>query len=199
MTYAAPIEIAQAALARVGGQMITSLEDGSMPATVFKTNYAGMVSKRLSMHRWSFASMPIALIYQGARENGQFKHAYMVPPQTIRVHWVGLDRQRLVNWHMDDGKILTECEGKWQALISRVVPESAWAPDFADAMVKDVEALFQASLARQPEAARLLSRDADALFQMALVADKRQTPGSQAIRPGALVAAHFGFANRAGS
>lgn len=198
MTYAAPIEIAQAALARVGGQMITSLEDGSMPATVFNTNYAGIVAKRLSMHRWSFASMPVALVYQGERAVGQYRHAYVAPPETIRVHWVGSNIRRLIDWHMDDGKILTPFRGDWQALISRRVPESEWAPDFADAMVKEVEALFQASLVRQPEAARLLSRDAEELFRMAMVSDRRQVPGARAIRPGPLVMAQVGLNPRAG-
>ena len=192
MSYAAPIEICQAAITRIGGQIVTSLSDGSPPAVIFNANYENMVKARLSMHTWSFASMPIALTYQGEREVGRLRHAYVIPPQALRVHWVGKQKQRLNEWAIDDGKILVEFEDDYEALISTRTSESDWNSDFQEALIIQIEALFLSGLMRQPEAARLRYKDADMAFRLAMVADKRQRTGAVALRDGTLIAAWTG-------
>lgn len=197
MSYAAPIELVQAALARVGGQLITSLEDNSMPAVVAKANYEIMARKRLSMHTWSFASYPVLLVYQGEQAVGQMRHAYRKPPEALRIHWVGVGEQRLDNWKLTQGKIVARMPGDYEALISHRAPEGDWADDFTEAFVTELEALFIQSLQRNIQEARVRFRDADALFARALASDKRQSPGPQVIRTGALASAWLGERGRA--
>jgi hypothetical protein len=197
MSYAAPIEIVQAALARVGGQLITSLEDNSMPAVVAKANYEIMARNRLSMHTWSFASYPVALVYQGEQTVGQMRHAYRKPPEALRVHWVGIGGQRLDDWKLTQGKIVARMPGEYEALISHRAPEGDWADDFTEAFVVQMESLFIGSLQRNVQEARIRMKDADVLFAKALASDKRQSPGPQVIRTGALASAWLGERGRA--
>lgn len=197
MSYAAPIEIVQAALARVGGQQITSLEDNSMPATVAKANYELMARKRLSRHTWSFASYPVALVYQGEQIVGQMRHAYRIPPEALRVHWVGVGSQRLDEWKLTQGKIVARVAGDYEALISHRAPESDWADDFTEAFVVEMESLFIGSLQRNVQEARVRLKDAEKLFSDAMAADKRQAPGPQVIRTGRLASAWLGERGRA--
>jgi hypothetical protein len=196
MSYAAPIEIVQAALARVGGQQITSLEDNSMPATVAKANYELMARKRLSKHTWSFASYPVLLVYQGEQTVGQMRHAYRVPPEALRVHWVGVGEQRLDDWKLTQGKIVTRIPGDYEALISHRAPESDWPDDFTEAFAVEMEALFIGSLQRNVQEARVRLKDANILFADAMAADKRQAPGPQVIRTGRLASAWLGERGR---
>jgi hypothetical protein len=192
MSYAAPIELVQAALTRVGGQMITSLEDGSMPATIAKANYEGLAKRRLSMHTWSFASYPVKLVFQGERDTGMYRFAYMIPPEALRVHSVNVLAQRVRQYKLDNGKVLFPSAYDYEAMISHRAPESTWPADFAEAFIVELEALFLSSLVRNPQDARLRQRDAEVLFRTALAADKRQAPGPPAMTDGTLARAWRG-------
>lgn len=192
MSYAAPIEIVQAALALLGGEVITSLEDGSVPSTIIKTNYESIVSRRLAAHTYTFASYPVILVYQGERDAGALRHAYMLPNESIKVHWVGKQDARLAEWAINNGKILTRIKDDYEALISYRALESDWSPEFTDAMIQEVYALFVGSIRRDYEAARLIRRDAELLFRSALASDKRQHSSPPAMSAGKLVEAYSG-------
>lgn len=193
MPYAAPIELVQAAATRVGELSVTSLEDGSMPSRVAKANYEGMARRRLAMHAWSWAKLPVALVQQGERSVGRYRWAHLIPPQAIRVHWVGRGLHRIDDWSIDDGKILTAAPGPWEALITRRAPESDWSADFAEAFITDLEALFIMSLVRNPQDARMRQRDAEVAFRTAIAADRRQSPGPKIETGGRLVEAWIGL------
>ncbi len=191
MTYAAPIELIQAALTRIGGQIITSLSDGSMPATIANANYEGMSRKYLSMHTWSFASYPVLLVPQGERDVGTLRFAYMVPPEALRVHSINVGLSRVTNYKINAGKILFYEAAEYEAMISHRAPESTWPADFCEAFITALEGLYLASLVRNPQEARIRQRDAEVMFRTALAADKRQSTGPRVQVAGPLVNAWY--------
>lgn len=193
MTYAAPIELVQAALSRIGSVSLTSLEDDSMEARVARMNYEGMARKRLSMGPWSFSSLPVLLVRVGERNVGRMRFAYQVPPESIHVLWVGINDTRAGRWAIDNGNILLDVDAPWEAKIAVRAPESDWSPQFSEAFITDLEALFIGALQRQPQESQMRGRAADMMFRTALAADERQQTGVAAMRPGALAKAWRGY------
>lgn len=165
-----------------------------MPARVARANYESMARKRLSMHKWNFATYPVALVYQGQRDVGRLQHAYIVPPDALRVHWVGLGPVRLDVWHLDTNRILAPINEALEALITFRAPESKWPADFAEAFITDLEALFIKALVRNPQDARMRERDAEVQFRTAMAADRRQGVSDHARPAGALARAWVGAA-----
>jgi hypothetical protein len=196
MTYAAPIELVQAALSRIGSVALTSLEDDSMEARVANLNYEGIARKRLSMGPWSFASLPVTLVRVGERNVGRMRFAYQIPPESIHVLWVGMGDTRAERWSIDNGNILLDQDLAWEAKIATRAPESDWSPSFAEAFIVELEALCIGSLQRQPQESQMRAREAERMFRAALTADERQQTGVSHLRPGALAQAWRGYRTR---
>lgn len=196
MTYAAPVELIQAALSRIGSVSLTSLEDDSMEARVANLNYEGLARKRLSMGPWTFASRPVFLVRAGERNVGRLRFAYQIPPESIHVLWVGLGETRAQRWSIDQGHVLLDSDQPWEARIAVRAPESDWSAAFSEAFIVELEALFMAALQRMPQEAQMRAREADRLFRIALAGDDRQQTGVQHLRPGPLAQAWRGFASR---
>lgn len=190
MIIASPIEILQAAALRMNENPIpTSIEEGSNMSRVFRGNYETIVRKRLSAHSWSFASYPVKLVYQGEAEVGSFRHAFLMPPEALTLHWVGKERSRSTQWKLHKGKVLLPYQDEYEAIISHRAPESDWSAPFVDAMIEEIKVLFIETFQKNPETARILRKDVEALFRSAMALDKRQSPGPKATRDGSLIEA----------
>lgn len=181
--YAAPIEVVQAALHRVGEETIASLEDGSAAALIATSNYEGIVRAALTRHAWSFATSTVGLTLQETVELGPWTKAYTFEnPNLINLRYVldGARRLRAGEYEYQGGRVLARVALTTpQAVITTRANEADWPDDFAEAIVVRMQALFLEGLLDRWQDARLKQRDAEGLMVGAMLRDKRQSPGLQ--------------------
>lgn len=180
-TYAAPIEVIQAALHRVGEAAISSLDDGSAQAAIANSNYEGVVRRALTRHAWSFATHTVGLTLEETVELGPWTKRYgydTVGVINLRYVMDAGRRLRQGEYTVQDGKILTQVALTTpQAVVTRRAQEGDWPDDFAEAVVVRMQAIFLEGLLDRWQDARLKHRDADGEMLQALLRDKRQAPG----------------------
>ena len=183
--YAAPIELIQAALHRIGEEEIASLDDDSSAARIAASNYEGIVQAMFARHAWTFARKTVDLIYQEELHTDSttraWRYAWQIPVETTtlsQVLWKG-HRLRSGEYDIQEGRVLTcnrfSPEGL-QALVTFRPDEGEWPGDVCEAIVVRLQALYLESLCDKPQDARLLKRDAEALLRDAITRDRRQTP-----------------------
>lgn len=179
MPYAAPIEVVQAALHRIGEESIASLDEASSAAQIAASNYEGIVDALFARHAWTFAKQTLDLTYQGAVDLGRWTHAFVIPSSVRNIRWVMREgvRLRAGEYAIEAGRILTESDDALQVVATVRANEGDWPGDVAEAVVTRLQALFLESLCDKPQDARLLKRDAEAMIRLAIVRDKRQEPG----------------------
>ncbi|GAA0768895.1 hypothetical protein [Brevundimonas olei] len=180
-TYAAPIEVVQAALHRIGEDEITGLDEDSSAARVAASNYEGIVRAVFARHAWTFAKRTLNLTYQGEIELGQWRHAYVWPAEVVNIRFISECGRRLRSgdYSIEGDRILTRHKEDLQVVATVRPIEGAWPADLAEAVVVRLQALFLEALCDKPQDARLLKRDADQLLREAIVRDSRQEPGQQ--------------------
>lgn len=181
--YAAPIEVVQAALHRLGEETITDLTDGSAAALIATSNYEGIVRAALTKHAWSFATSISDLTLQETIELGPWTKAYTFEDSgVINLRYV-MDagrRLRAGEYEMQGGRVLTRVALTTpQAVVTSRAGEGDWPDDFAEAIVVRMQALFLEGLLDRWQDARLKQRDSDATMLSAMLRDKRQSPGIQ--------------------
>lgn len=182
MPYAAPIEVVQAALHRVGEESIASMDEASSAAQIAASNYEGIVESVFARHAWTFAKATLDLTYQGAVTLGPWTHAYVWPSEAMNIRYVQRSgvRMRSGEYAIERGRILTRTDEELQIVATVRAVEGDWPADVAEAIVTRLHALFLESLCDKPQDARLLKRDAEGMLRNAILRDKRQEPGVQA-------------------
>lgn len=182
-SYAAPIEVVQAALHRCGEESITSLGDGTPAALVAQSNYEGIVRAAMTRHAWLFATETANLTLQGAVVEGDYVWAWIVPTEIININWVQVDGRRLRarEYTLQGRTVLTmdQYAGRSLQVVGTIrAPEGIWPDDFAEGIVTRLQALFLESLADKWQDGRLKEKDAETKLQAAIVRDKRQQPAT---------------------
>lgn len=185
--FAAPIEVIQAALHRIGEEEITSLDEDSSAARVANSNYEGIIRAMFARHAWTFAKQTLPLTYQGEVELGPWLHAFVYPNTVMNIRTVmysGVDegqyagsRLRSGDYAIESGRILTMSDQPLQIVATTRAVESDWPGDFSEAAVVRLQALYLEALCDKPQDGRLLKRDAEQLLRDAIIRDKRQEPG----------------------
>lgn len=186
--FAAPIEVTQAALHRIGEEELQSLDDNASAARVHLSNYEGIVRAYFARHAWTFATKTLPLTRQGTVALGAWDAAYLWPSEIMNIRWVqyaesasnpglGGRRLRTDEYVIEDGRILTRGEYALQVVATVRAPESAWPGDFAEAVVTRLQGLYLEALCDKPQDGRIAKRDAELMIRDAIVRDKRQNPG----------------------
>lgn len=184
--YAAPIEVTQAALHRIGEEELASLDATDSAARVHHSNYEGIVQAFFARHAWTFATRTLNLTRKGSVNMGGWDAAYVWPPEVMNIRWVqiapgpdgtGGARLGAGEYTIEDGQLLTNGDRKLQIVATVRAHESTWPGDFAEAVVTRLQGLFLEALCDKPQDARIAKRDAEMMVRDAIVRDKRQNPG----------------------
>jgi len=177
--YAAPIEVIQAALHRIGEEEISGLDEDSSAARIANSNYEGIVRTVFSRHAWTFAKRTLDLTYQSEVELGPWLHSYVWPPEVINVRYVMQDgvKLRSGDYGIEGARLLTRCKADLQIAATVRADEADWPPDVSEAVVVRMQALYLEALCDKPQDARMLKKDAEAQLRDAITRDKRQEPG----------------------
>lgn len=169
--YAAPAEVANAALAEVGHTQIASLTDGSPAAVTFNTLYEPLVARELTQHAWSWATKTERLVLQGATGNSP-AYAYYLPSGILTPRWLMVGNRRAAGYELRGNKLLVDIQQDYDLTHTWRAPESDWAADFSEGMRKRLIAVFLRALPVDYPRAREMDQEADYLFQRARIRDR---------------------------
>lgn len=179
--FAAPIEVIQAALHRIGEEELVSLDEDASAARVANSNYEGIVRAMFARHAWTFAKQTLDLTYSGEVDLGQWSHAFVWPAAVMNirsVHFAEGGRQlRAGEYAIESGRILTRSDTPLKVVAIVRAIEADWPGDFAEAVVVRLQGLFLEALCDKPQDARIAKKDAEVLIRDAILRDKRQEPG----------------------
>lgn len=187
--FAAPIEVTQAALHRIGEEELASLDGDDSAARVHLSNYEGIVRAYFARHAWTFATRTLNLTRQGSVTLGSWDAAYVWPPEVLNIRYVqygpGQNGQcsmrgqqlRSGEYTIEDGRLLTRGDYALQIVATVRAPEAAWPGDFSEAVVTRLQGLYLEALCDKPQDGRIAKRDAEMMIRDAIVRDKRQNPG----------------------
>jgi hypothetical protein len=186
--FAAPIEVIQAALHRIGEEELVSLDEDASAARVANSNYEGIVRAMFARHAWTFAKQTLPLTYQGEVELGAFRHAFVWPSTVMNIRTVmysGADDGRYAgrilrsgDYAIESGRILTHLDEPLQIVATVRALESDWPGDFSEVVVTRLQGLFLEALCDKPQDARIKIKDADMMLRLAILRDKRQEPAT---------------------
>lgn len=174
--YTAPVEVVNAALARMGVRPVQGLDETSKPAIVANDMYEGIVASLFARHYWLFALKEDKLQYQGTT-TGEYSAVYSLPADLVSLVNV-TSSGKLIDYRILSGKVVCNhgSETELRALYVYRALEGSWPPDFADAVVVRLQAEFQRALREDEPVAQSLERMAEMKFIRAMVRDKRQAP-----------------------
>lgn len=179
--FAAPIEVIQAALHRIGEEELVSLDEDASAARVANSNYEGIVRAFFARHAWTFAKQTLPLTYQGPVDLGAWRHAYVWPVSVMNIrtvlHAEGGRSLRAGDYAIESGRLLTRRDGALKIVATVRALEADWPGDFAEAVVVRLQGLFLEALCDKPQDARIARKDAELLIRDAILRDKRQEPG----------------------
>lgn len=182
--YAAPIEVIQAALHRVGEEELASLDEDASAARVANSNYEGIVRALFARHAWTFAKQTLDLTYDEEVALGQWSHAFVWPSEVMNIRSVvyaeGGRRLRAGEYAIESGRVLTRSDTPLQIIATVRALEADWPGDFSEAVVVRLHGLFLEALCDKPQDARIKIKDAEMLVRDAILRDKRQEPGVSA-------------------
>ena len=180
--FAAPIEVIQAALHRIGEEELVSLDEDASAARVANSNYEGIVRALFARHAWTFAKQTLPLTYQAEVELGQWSHAFVWPVEVMNIRSVHYAesgaRLRAGEYAIESGRLLTRSDTPLQVVATVRALESDWPGDFSEAVVVRLQGLFLEALCDKPQDGRIAKKDAEMLIRDAIVRDKRQEPGA---------------------
>lgn len=169
--YAAPVEVANAALAEVGHTQIGSLLDGSPAAITFQATYEKIVAKELTKHAWSFATRTDRLTYQGATGNSP-RYAYYLPVGILTPRYLRVGSARATGYELRANKLLVDFQRDYDLTHTFRAGEDQWAADFAEGIRKRMMAVFYRALPVDMAAAREMNAEAELELQRARIRDR---------------------------
>ena len=191
--YAAPVEVVNAALSRMGIRPIQGLDETSKPAIVANDIYEGVIRDLLTRHSWSFARKEATLVYQGTT-TGEYSQVFVLPAEMLSLINIKIG-ETLIDYRVLEDKVLTNtADTSLRANYHYRAPEGKWADDFAEAVVRTLQAHFYRALREDEPAAERTEQAAEYKFMRAMVRDKRQSPPpkEQRINGGRLTSAWRG-------
>lgn len=179
--FAAPIEVIQAALHRIGEEELVSLDEDASAARVANSNYEGIVRALFARHAWTFAKRTLDLTYDEEVELGQWSHAFVWPSEVMNIrsiHCADGGRQlRAGEYAIEGDRVLARADTPLQVVATTRALEADWPGDFSEAVVVRLQGLFLEALCDKPQDARIAKKDAEMLIRDAILRDKRQEPG----------------------
>lgn len=188
------IDIANAALTLIGANQIATFDDGSTEGSAIGQLYENCVGAALltpggAPMRWSWATRQEALGRLTDTPVGRFAVAWQQPEKCLKIHAVTV-MDRPVTFAVYADKIYTDEVGETPICDhSFRVDESAWPPDFADAVTRDLAARLAMALNENADLASELRRGLN--WGGVRTADSQQRT-SQRLRFGRLVSARYG-------
>lgn len=121
--------ICNSAIAKVGGALITSLDEASVRARLFKEQYPKIRDELLYGHPWRFAMKTVNLALVAGPSPSFYEHKYALPLDCLRV--IDTD-DNYSQWAVEDGFFLSNSGTALVRYVSRVTDASKFSPGFSE-------------------------------------------------------------------
>lgn len=137
---ASEVSISNRAIARVGGNLITSLDDASVEASVCKANFADIRDTVLEEHQWSFA-IKRYLLPSSPKDNSpsQYSNYFLVPSDVLNVIRAGGEpddrNSNATNWRREGEFIVADETQLYVKAIVRITDPLKFSPMFSQALM----------------------------------------------------------------
>lgn len=190
MSDAIKLSIINQALTRTGNTRIGQLGEGTTEDIVALTNYDALVEDELSGHPWFFASKSAELSLLAAESTKPLQYRWQLPSDHIsvrRVDWSG-SSVPIDDYDIEDDFLrLSFNTGTVTLLYTWRAGEGKWPPNFQQAIVKRMMAVFRSGLNEEVSEAENEDRAADRKVKFARSARSRQDASREVSKGGPLV------------
>ena len=176
-TYAAPIDVANAAMLLLGAKPLVSLTDASPPARIVNTHYEPVVKAALTRHAWTWGKKTALLAKSG--QTPEQKFLYALPSDLLNLRYVTYNDRKITIEESVDGELVVPYDTEIYAHYTWRVPEARWPADFAEAIVTTLNAKLMRGLLNDFIEARNQEEQGERLLRRAMVRDKRQIKGRE--------------------
>lgn len=142
------IQICNLALYPLGGNPISSLDEGSKEANLCKDLYPTMVLSVLSIHKWNFAKVEVSLAESStyAMLDDRFEFAYQLPSDYVRM---SRPEDRDINYERR-GQVLVTNESPFDIEYIASITDTILFPElFAEAVAARLSVPMAMPLARK--------------------------------------------------
>ncbi len=158
------IDIVNNALARIGGGVITSLDEETDLARHCLAIYHDIVESAFSAWRWAFATKTFALTRLAETPENGYAHAHAHPAETIGPPQRLLTDPRapenpVRDFECDMDAIYSDCQNLWGRYVRRLAPD-LWPPLFRAAVTDWLAARLAVPVTHDAALAEKLERDA---------------------------------------
>ncbi len=197
------LSLINAALTRTGNDPISSLDDGSVASKITLENYEFVVRAELARSRFKLPTKIQQLSLINSLEEGltpePWEFAYTLPTDLIKLRTVMVDGVPIAYEQM--GKMILCNVDQTQTVIAKYlwrIPESWFAPEFAEGIIRTMEAIFLRGIGERY--AEATDRDDAAKAQLATARSsdaQAQTPQEPVSSPA--LRARTGTATSSGS
>lgn len=172
-----PIKICSRASLLMGGEPISSFEDGTSESIVCEAMYEDIARASLTNFRWRFATNQQVLNRLSDDPTGRFDSAYQIPSTALTVSAVTVnDLPILFDTYGD--KIFCNASESETVIADYIyrADEADWAPYFTVAVEYTVAAMLATSVARDPTLSQMMEQKAEMMMIRARRLDsQRQT------------------------
>jgi len=158
-----PVTICNSALAKIGGQLIMSLDDDTKEARLCREQYFKNKRAMLLEHPWNFAMRRIALTQDTETPVWGFEYMYPLPNDCLRVFQTDLDRENL-EYKIEGANLVTDEPTVNILYMSSKVDESLFSESFAECLALRVAKDISYSIVQS----RTLREDLEADYKMYL-------------------------------
>lgn len=127
---ASQVEISNAAIIAVGGDIISSLNELTPEAVAINAVWNQVRKATLRSNNWKFAIKRQELAQSSTNPVYEYSYRYALPSDSLRILQVYADS----DYKIERGFIITNSETCKVKYVSDVVDVNEWSSDFADAM-----------------------------------------------------------------
>lgn len=168
------IALCSRALLKIGGETITSFDEGTAEAEITANLYPFIRDGILSAHPWNFATGQAVLARLTAEPVADYSYAYQLPSDLLRVISAGSDgRGRGIGYRIAEGRLHTDSDEAVLTYIFRPAEEDF--PHFFDlALISRLASEFCIPLTGSTSRAEVLGRIADTELRRAKLIDAQQ-------------------------
>ena len=161
----------------MGGEPISSFEDGTSESIVCEAMYEDLARASLTNFRWRFATNQRVLNRLSEDPTGRFDSAYQIPATALTISAVTVNEQP-IRFDTYGDKIFCNASETETVIADYIyrADEADWAPYFTVAVEYAVAAMLATSVARDPTLSQMMEQKAEMMMIRARRLDsQRQT------------------------
>lgn len=173
--FAAPINVKNAALMGIGAKPMVSETETSAQARVINSHYELIVQEALTKHAYMWATKKALLVKKGQTQEDWY--IYALPPDCLNMRYITHNGLPVDVMETEEGEPILPRDDEFYLHYTWRVPEARWPADFADGIVKKLQAALKRGLLSDDNAAEALDEIADRKLRRGMIRDKRQIRG----------------------